>query len=129
MNRFSPSRRGVGYRDLMGSSIQPMPSFVDKLLPTKPNNIDAQEQQPLCQDLNKIPSKEEGTYQEKQKDGDEIFEKKEPVGCCLFLMAPKLKRNEAAKIHLRPSDSILCAMEEQDPALPYKRIATGHGYY
>ena len=134
MNRFSPSRRGVGYRDLMGSSIQPMPSFVDKLLSIKPNNIETQEQQSLCQDLNNIPSKEEGTYQEKQKDGDEIFEnkekkKKERVGCCLFLMAPKLKRNAAAKIHLRPSDSILCAMEEQDPALPHnKQKAPGHGY-
>ena len=134
MNRFSPSRRGVGYRDLMGNSNQPMPSFVDKLLFIKPKNIDAEEQQSLCQDLNNIPSKEEGTYQEKQKDGDEIFVKKdskeEPVGCCLFLMAPKLKRNEAAKIHLSPSDSILCAMEEQDPALPHnKPIAAGHGYY
>lgn len=128
MNRFSPLRRGVRYRDLMGNSVQPMPSFVDKLFSIKPNNIDAQEQQSLSQDLNNIPSKEEGTYHEKQKDGDEIFEKKEPVGCCLFLMAPKLERNDAAKIHLSPSDSILCAMEEQDTALPYnKPIAACHG--
>jgi hypothetical protein len=136
MNRFSPSSWGaVGYRDLMGNPIQPMPSFVDKLLSIKPTNIDAQQQQSRRPGLNNIPCKEEGTDHEKQKGGDEIFEKKEKkkaVGCYHILMAPKLKRNKvglrngSAKNHVCPPDSILCAKEDQDPALAYNKPIAVH---
>jgi len=70
-------------------------------------------------------------------------EKKKPVGCYQILMAPKLKRNKvglrngAAKVHRSPSDSNLCANENQDsapvnrdPALVYtKAIANYNLYY
>ena len=54
-------------------------------------------------------------------------EKKKSIGYYQILMAPKLKRNKvglrngAAKIHLSPSNSNICAKEEQDPALAYNK--------
>jgi len=131
MNRFILATRGaVGFRDLMGNPVEPRPSFVGKLLSIKPNNVvDAQEQQSCCQNFNSSACKEQGKDQEKQKDGGEMVEKekKKDVGCYQILMAPKLKRNkvglrnEAAKIHLSPSDSNICAKEDQDPPLAYNK--------
>lgn len=114
----------------MGNPVEPRPSFVRKLLSIKPNNVvDAQEQQSRCQDFNSSACKEQGKDQEKQKDGGEMVEKekKKLVGCYQILMAPKLKRNKvglkngAAKIHLSPSDSNICAKEDQDPIVAYNK--------
>jgi len=128
MNRFNPATDGaVDFRDLMRNPIQPRPSFVKKLVSIKTNNVFyAQEHKARCQGFNNLAGKEEGRDQEKQKDVDEMVEKKEKkklVGCYPILMAPKLKRNKAglrngsAKIHVNPSDINLCAKGDQDPAL------------
>lgn len=54
-------------------------------------------------------------------------EKKKVVGCYQILMAPKLKRNKiglrngASKIRISPSNSNICAKEDQDPDLVYNK--------
>lgn len=139
MNRFNPATDGaVDFRDLTRNHVQPMPSFVKKLVSIKTNNVFyAREQQARCQGFNNLAGKEEGRDQEKQKDVDEMVEKKEKkklVGCYPILMAPKLKRNKVglrngvAKFHRSPSDSNLSANENQDPA-QVKRDPNYNLYY
>eukprot|EP01018_Ginkgo_biloba_P017864 Gb_28901 [translate_table: standard] len=135
MNIRSPhtNNGAVGYKDLMGKSLSPKPSLVDKMMFLKPNkgaheydlqvNVSPKQEKKICSD-DYIPCKK---LQEEVKsirlcnqNSTKLIEKKQPcIGCHHMLFGLKSKgnkvglRNGPAKIHLSPSDNNICAREYQ----------------
>ncbi|XP_057821110.1 uncharacterized protein LOC131033834 isoform X2 [Cryptomeria japonica] len=119
LNGLSCFRRGaLGYMDLMGKP-QPRPnSFVDKLFFIKPkakNSTDDVEQGIICLPCKKAKGQD---FKENRFHGFKLKKrnkKKKCIGFCPCVLAAR-NMNGPAKIHLSPSDDILCCScrEDQD---------------